>query len=307
MLILSSLLGLSSNSWIILWFMLEVNSPMFSMLMIYNKENPSNPLNYFIFQTLPSMVLLMLILNMFFKTPINSKNSIPSSLLSLVSFMKMGMAPLHNWMLAIMKSLKKKSIMTILTIQKILPLKVLCLSSLNPLALILILLNLITSNIMILNYNKLFNILMSSSLFNMSWMSLSINSSPKLCSIYFLTYSYLTTFLIIYSFKMNLKSMNIPNQKFSPNFLCSILSLSGIPPLWGFMNKLILINLMITNNTPKLMILILLASSVLMLAGYLKLTFSMLMKNIKNSMNMKKENLTFLIFNLVSPFSITML
>lgn len=275
--------------------------------MIYNKENPSNPLNYFIFQTLPSIVLLMLILNIFFKTPISSKNSIPSSLLNLVSFIKIGIAPLHNWILTIIKRLRKKSIITILTIQKILPLKVLYLSSLNPLTLILILLNLITRNIIILNYNKLFNILISSSLFNISWISLRINSSPKLCSIYFLIYRYLTTFLIIYSFKINLKSINNPNQKLSPNFLCSILSLSGIPPLWGFINKLILINLIIANNTPKLIILILLASRVLMLARYLKLTFRILIKNIKNRINTKKENLTFLIFNLISPFSITTL
>lgn len=275
--------------------------------MIYNKENPSNPLNYFIFQTLPSIVLLMLILNIFFKTPISSKNPIPSSLLNLVSFIKIGIAPLHNWIITIIKRLKKKSIIIILTIQKILPLKVLYLSSLNPLTLILILLNLITRNIIILNYNKLFNILISSSLFNISWISLRVNSSPKLCSIYFLIYRYLTTFLIIYSLKINLKSINNPNRKLSPNFLCSILSLSGIPPLWGFINKLILINLIIANNTPKLIILTLLASRVLMLARYLKLTFRILIKNIKNRINTKKENPTFLIFNLISPFSITTL
>lgn len=275
--------------------------------MIYNKENPSNPLNYFIFQTLPSIVLLILILNTFLKTTINPKSTTPSSLLNLVSFIKIGMAPLHNWILIIIKKLKKKSIITILTIQKILPLKIIYLSSLNPLTLLLILINLITRNIIIINYNKLFNILISSSIFNISWLSLRINSSPKLCLTYFSIYCYLTIFLISYSLEINIKSINNPNRKFSPNLITSILSLSGIPPLWGFINKLILINLIIINNTPKLIILTLLVSRVFILANYLKLTFRILIKNIKNKINIKKENLAFSLFNLISPFSIILL
>lgn len=214
------------------------------------------------------------------------------------------MAPFHNWILIIIKKLKKKSIIIILTIQKILPLKILYLSSLNPLTLLLILVNLATSNIIIINYNKLFNILISSSIFNICWISMRINSSPKLCLVYFFIYSYLTIFLILYSLKINLKSINNPNQKFSPNFISSVLSLSGIPPLWGFINKLILINLILINNTPKPIILILLASRVLILANYLKLTFRILIKNIKNKLNIKKENLSFSFFNLISPLSV---
>nr|AIW82486.1 NADH dehydrogenase subunit 2 [Demodex brevis] len=307
MLLITSMLGISSNSWLFLWLMIEINTPMFSFMLSSTKENPKNPLNYFIIQSLTSLTMFIILISTMTKYPTTLSNKTLNISMHMIAFIKMGLMPTHNWMMNMMKSMKKTSLSTLMTVQKILPLKITSMITTSQIIQSILLMNLILSSITIMQTTKTNHLLLMSSIHNISWTTLNIQSLTKISTLFFTIYSLMTISLISNLSLTNKTSLNLPNKNSNINLIISIMAISGLPPMWGFMSKFMMIQSMYLSNTPTLTLLTLLNSSILMLSGYLKLCYNMMMTNTKMKTKIPKNSPWLLISNLISPSMIILI
>nr|YP_010454782.1 NADH dehydrogenase subunit 2 [Pachycephus smyrnensis]UTY22572.1 NADH dehydrogenase subunit 2 [Pachycephus smyrnensis] len=289
-LIFSTLTALSSNSWIIIWMMLEINLMAFIPIMMLKSFNKINFLfKYFIIQAISSSLFLfsiMMLLTMQFNF-MNLSMNLVNLMISIAMIMKMGMLPFHFWYIEIMMNISWMNFFLMSTWQKIIPLLVISFSPLNFILYMSIFFSSLVSSIQGLYQLNLRKIFTLSSINQTSWLMINSSMSLYLMIFYMIMYM-MISFNIFFMFNQNnfsyiheLYILNNFDYSIKIFLFMNILSLAGLPPFIGFMMKLMSIKFLIFNQLYFLVIWLII-SSLMTLYFYLRISYnSFLLINFK--------------------------
>nr|YP_010417419.1 NADH dehydrogenase subunit 2 [Hemichloridia euprepia]USF12117.1 NADH dehydrogenase subunit 2 [Hemichloridia euprepia] len=284
-LIFSTLISISANSWFGCWIGLEINLLSFIPL-ISNSNNlmaTEASLKYFLTQSIASInFLFTILLTLIFMNNFETNNMI-SIMMNSSMLMKMGSAPFHFWFPNIVEGLSWFNNFILMTWQKITPMILLSYYFNKNFIIMMIILNIIIGAIGGLNQTSLRKLMAFSSINNLGWMLSSIMISENLWLFYISFYSFLISIMCFSFYIMNMYYINqlfISNMNFmiKINFLINFLSLGGLPPFIGFFPKWIVINFLIKNQMI-LLTFIFIMMSLIMLFFYIRITYSAFMFN----------------------------
>nr|AXS65701.1 NADH dehydrogenase subunit 2 [Curculionoidea sp. 1 KM-2017] len=279
--LMGTLISISSLSWMTAWMGLEINLLSILPLMKSKKFSYSSEstIKYFIIQTIASMMFLFTIISSLNFYPFNN-NFLMQILFMICLLMKMGAAPFHFWMPEIASSLNWKILFIILTWQKLAPsIMISYINNYHSILFISIIMSAIIGSIQGLNQICLRKLMSYSSINHISWMISNLMNSNKMWFMYFIIYS-ISNFFIIFMFNKNkmfylnqLMNFMINNKIMKLIFMMNFLSLSGLPPMIGFLPKWLTINYL-SNNNLYLLALILIMFTLISMYFYLRITFS---------------------------------
>nr|YP_010417479.1 NADH dehydrogenase subunit 2 [Junonia chorimene]USF17534.1 NADH dehydrogenase subunit 2 [Junonia chorimene] len=279
----STLISISSNSWLGCWIGLEINLLSFIPLM----SNPNNLLNseaslkYFLTQSIASinflfsiLLNLLLLKNFYF-------NDMMSILINSSLLMKMGSVPFHFWFPNIMEGLSWFNCFILMTWQKISPMILLSYYMNLKFLFLVMIFNVLIGTISSFNQTSLRKLMAFSSINNLGWMLSALTISENLWMLYFSLYS---LFISIMCFLFYIINIFYINQLFNLNLMFSIkfsilinfLSLGGLPPFLGFFPKWMIINYLLCNNL-FIISFIFTISSLIMLFIYIRIIYSSFM------------------------------
>nr|BCL84908.1 NADH dehydrogenase subunit 2 [Nodularia douglasiae biwae] len=288
LMISSTCMVASSSNWLMTWMGLEINMLGYIPLMFLKETSSESEaaVKYLVPQSLGSTI--------FIASAITSTYLSNLQILTVIAMcLKLGVAPFHFWFPPVMASLQLMPAFILLTWQKIAP--ILAISSLNSLLIKSIMpiamISALWGGIGGLNQTDIRSLLTYSSIGHTGWMLASINSNYIILIAYLMTYILINASIYAFLSKEHIKSHK---QLFSSKeplkyFILSItiLSLGGLPPLMGFIMKLLV--LMFTSA--QIIILFgLIAGALVSLYYYLSLTFSTLLSF--NKMHLTKTQMT---------------
>nr|YP_010443049.1 NADH dehydrogenase subunit 2 [Araeosoma owstoni]UTD49299.1 NADH dehydrogenase subunit 2 [Araeosoma owstoni] len=286
--IIGTLIVISTENWFLIWVGLEMSTLALIPLLCSNftPRNIEASIKYFLIQALSAAILLNMALIQAWTTgswsilePLNEISSI--SLLIAISF-KLGLAPCHFWFPDVLQGLPFIQGLIISTWQKIAPLIILF--SFNTLIfsniiIILGVFSVITGGWGGLNQTQTRKILAFSSISHIGWITTTSVYSFNAALIMLILYLLINTTIFLLSDLLNISTLghlNITSQlhPISTSLLIlTILSLGGLPPLTGFMIKLISLYFLITNNFLVLSSMLIIGS-LLSLFFYLRIAFN---------------------------------
>nr|YP_009352137.1 NADH dehydrogenase subunit 2 [Limenitis sydyi]AQX44299.1 NADH dehydrogenase subunit 2 [Limenitis sydyi]ATP01347.1 NADH dehydrogenase subunit 2 [Limenitis sydyi] len=279
----STLISISSSSWLGCWIGLEINLLSFIPLIITpnNLLNSEASLKYFLTQSIASINFLFSILLSLFLMKNFFFNNFFSIIINSSLLMKMGSIPFHFWFPNIMEGLSWFNCFILMTWQKITPMILLSYYfNLNFLYFIMIF-NVLIGAIGSFNQTSLRKLMAFSSINNLGWMISSIIISENLWMIYFIFYSIFTFIVCFLFYIINIFFIN-QLFFFNMNFLIKIsmminfLSLGGLPPFLGFFPKWIIINYLLNNNF-FIISFVFIMSSLILLFVYIRIIYSSLL------------------------------
>nr|YP_010016396.1 NADH dehydrogenase subunit 2 [Perlomyia isobeae]QOI73902.1 NADH dehydrogenase subunit 2 [Perlomyia isobeae] len=286
-----TLIAVSANSWFGAWIGLEINLLSFIPLMtnVNNLTTTEAALKYFLIQAIASATLLfsVILTTLIFNS--NEFTSLsttpPMMLISSALLLKTGAAPFHFWFPGVMEGLNWMNCLVLMTWQKIAPLMLLSYSlTMNVFTISIIFICMIIGSLGGLNQTSLRKILAYSSINHLGWMVAALSMSSSVWYLYFLTYAFLSTTIIL---SLNLFKLFHVNQIFSLNFVSpsfkfsiftNFLSLGGLPPFLGFLPKWIVIQ-SLADSTMIFLIVTMVVLTLITLFYYLRLSFTAFMLN----------------------------
>nr|AHJ91139.1 NADH dehydrogenase subunit 2 [Athene brama] len=284
---LGSTITISSNHWVMAWVGLEINT-LAIIPLISKSHHPRSieaAVKYFLVQATASALLL-------FSSMTNAwlsgqwdtaQMTHPTSCLLLTTAMsiKLGLVPFHFWYPEVLQGTSLTTALLLSTLMKLPPLTLLLMvhNSLNPTLLTtLAISSTALGGWMGLNQTQTRKILAFSSISHLGWMTVIILYQPKLTLLAFFLYIVMTTtvFLTLNTTKtLNLATMMISWTKtpiLNTTLMLTLLSLAGLPPLTGFLPKL-LITQELTKQELTTTATIIALLSLLGLFFYLRLTY----------------------------------
>nr|ACD80038.1 NADH dehydrogenase subunit II [Pristimantis aff. ridens C AJC-2008] len=285
---LGTMTTLSSTHWILAWIGLEINT--LAIIPVMTKTPHPRAIEattkYFLTQAAASALLLFSSTMNAWMTgewTIMSSSELPSILTVSALAIKLGIAPFHLWLPEVLQGLPIKTGLILSTWQKLAPMSIFIQLSNHTnlhLTLILGLTSMLFGGWNGINQTQTRKILAFSSIAHLGWMTAILNLNPQLTFLNFLTYILLTSTLFL-TFTLT-DTKNLPelatswskSPPLSASALLTLLSLSGLPPLTGFMPKWLIAQEMIKQNLV-MFTLIILFSSLLSLFFYLRLTYIM--------------------------------
>nr|AQM57877.1 NADH dehydrogenase subunit 2 [Dendrolimus kikuchii] len=284
-LIFSTFISISSNSWFGCWVGLEINLLSFIPL-ISNSNNllmSEASLKYFLTQSIASINFLFSILMKMILLKNFDLNNFLSIMINSSLLMKMGSAPFHFWFPNIVEGLSWFNNFILMSWQKITPMILLSYYFNNNFLTIMMMINAMIGAIGGLNQTSLRKLMAYSSINNLGWMIFAIMTSENLWIFYFTIYSLLISimmfmFYILNMFFINQLFINNMNSMIKINLFINFMSLGGLPPFIGFLPKWIIINFLI-NNKMFMLSFIFIMMSLIMLFFYIRITYSSLMFN----------------------------
>nr|YP_009531278.1 NADH dehydrogenase subunit 2 [Idiocerus laurifoliae]AXY64092.1 NADH dehydrogenase subunit 2 [Idiocerus laurifoliae] len=298
--LLGVMLSLSSNNWVMIWVGLEISMVSFIPLMISSLTISSEcAMKYFIIQSMSSSIFILSVIFMLMGVNMNYE-----IIINLSMIMKMGVSPFHAWVLSIVEGLNYMAMFNLFTTMKVVPMMVTINMNMN-LDLIIIL-TLLVGSVFGLNQNSVRKMLAYSSIFNMGFMIYSMKNL-SMWVMYFSLYSINLIMLVMLLMLNNIHYMNqlVINKfelKLKLSFWILMLSSGGMPPMMGFLGKLIVIESSIYFND-WLITMMMIVTSLMTMFYYNRLCFiimsisSMMMKWKTESMSWL--NLNILIINLM--------
>nr|WIM00448.1 NADH dehydrogenase subunit 2 [Graphium agetes] len=308
----STLISISSNSWLGCWIGLEINLLSFIPLITNSKNLLSSEaaLKYFLIQSIASINFLFTILIKMILLKNFEMNNFISIMINSSMLMKMGSAPFHFWFPNIIEGLSWFNCFIIMTWQKISPMILMSYYMNINFLIFIVMMNVVISVIGGFNQTSLRKLMAFSSINNLGWMIIALMISENLWLMYLFFYSFLIS---IMCFFFNLMNIYFINQMFIINlnfqikffFLINFLSLGGLPPFLGFFPKWIIINFLINNNL-NLISFIFIMTSLIMLFIYIRIIFSSLIFNflIMKWLKFFFKNNTIIIINFFSMISL---
>nr|YP_009414913.1 NADH dehydrogenase subunit 2 [Lymantria umbrosa]AST23787.1 NADH dehydrogenase subunit 2 [Lymantria umbrosa] len=312
MLIFSTLIAISSNSWFGCWIGLEINLLSFIPLISNSNNLLSNEasLKYFLTQSIASInFLFSILLKMIFLKNFDM-NFFMSLMINSSMLMKMGSSPFHFWFPNIVEGLSWFNNFILMTWQKITPMIILSYFLNKNFIILIISMNVIIGALGGLNQTSLRKLMAFSSINNLGWMLTSIMISENLWIFFLIVYSFMISIMCWLFNMMNLfyikqLFINNINPIMKINMLINFLSLGGLPPFIGFFPKWIIINFLI-NNQSYLLTMIMILTSLIILFFYIKIIYSSIMFNYLKMKWFKVfiKNNKFSFINLFSFFSI---
>nr|AEB39239.1 NADH dehydrogenase subunit 2 [Adenomera andreae] len=296
---LGTITTLSGSHWLLAWMGLEINTLAMIPLMtkIPHPRAIEAATKYFLTQAAASaLILFASTLNAWItgEWSINSSiHSTPSILLSIAILMKLGVTPFHFWLPEVLQGSSLFTGLILSTWQKLAPMALLIqLANTVNLSLMLLLglLSTIIGGWSGINQTQVRKIMAFSSIAHLGWMTAILKISPQLSSLNFFLYILMTTSLFLTFISLNTKNIYELSTTWTKMpalttlTLLILLSLSGLPPLTGFMPKWLIAQEMIKQDLTIFAFLILL-STLLSLFFYLRLTYSMSLTLAPNSSN----------------------
>nr|YP_010952528.1 NADH dehydrogenase subunit 2 [Cechetra lineosa]WMQ52835.1 NADH dehydrogenase subunit 2 [Cechetra lineosa] len=310
-LIFSTMISISSNSWFGCWIGLEINLMSFIPL-ISNSNNlltSEASLKYFLTQSIASMNFLFSILMKTILMKNFEMNNFISIMINSSLLMKMGSTPFHFWFPNISEGLSWFNNFILMTWQKITPLILLSYYLNFNFLYFIIIMNTMIGAIGGLNQTSLRKLMAFSSINNLGWMIFTMLISENLWMFYFLMYSFLTSIMFFLFYNLNMFFINqmfINNMNFmiKLNLLINFMSLGGLPPFLGFLPKWIIINFLMMNKL-YLLTFIMVMSSLITIYFYIRIIYSSFMFNYFKmkwfKMNFKNKLMNFInFFSLIS-------
>nr|YP_009935683.1 NADH dehydrogenase subunit 2 [Macrosoma conifera]QNS38626.1 NADH dehydrogenase subunit 2 [Macrosoma conifera] len=284
-LIFSTLISISSNSWLGCWIGLEINLLSFIPL-ISNSNNifaSETAIKYFLTQSIASINFLFSILLNLILMKNFENNFIFSILINSSLLMKMGSAPFHFWFPNIIEGLSWMNSFILMSWQKITPMILLSYYFNKNFLFIIMILNVFIGALGGINQNSMRKLMVFSSINNLGWMLIALMISENLWLIYFITYSF---FIMIMCFSFSMMNIFYLNQlfNFNMNFLIKMFifinffSLAGLPPFLGFFPKWMIINFLMINNH-YIISFIFIMMSLIMLFFYIRIIYSSILFN----------------------------
>lgn len=227
-----------------LWIFLEINLLLFIPLLFGKKRKyqSESSLKYFINQAISSVLILSAVT---FLAPFNYLR-----LRVLVSAfrLKMGVAPLHGWLIAVSSSISWFRLWLLLIPQKIAPIFIVG-SLVDRKVLILLYFYILVTALLGalggLTTPSIKKIITYSSISQIRWLLVALTLGNNIWIVYFLVYSMITSVIMLtLSFTKTNKINDLLSRKnkiIKIIIIINILSISGLPPFSGFMIKLTLI------------------------------------------------------------------
>nr|YP_010526947.1 NADH dehydrogenase subunit 2 [Marumba gaschkewitschii]UXR12284.1 NADH dehydrogenase subunit 2 [Marumba gaschkewitschii] len=311
-LIFSTLISISANSWFGCWIGLEINLLSFIPL-ISNSNNllsSEASLKYFLTQSIASMNFLFSILIKFFLMKNFEMNNFISIMINSSLLMKMGSTPFHFWFPNISEGLSWFNNFILMSWQKISPMILLSYYFNVYFMYPIIILNVIIGAIGGMNQTSLRKMMAFSSINNLGWMIFSLMISNNLWIFYFIMYSILISimfflFYILNMFFINQLYINNMNFMIKLNLFINFLSLGGLPPFIGFLPKWIIVNFLMINKF-YLLTLIMVMSSLITIYFYIRIIYSSFLFNYFKMkwFNMFLKNNFMNLINFISMISI---
>nr|AWV83276.1 NADH dehydrogenase subunit 2 [Meimuna iwasakii] len=302
--IMGIMISISSNNWLGCWMGIEINLISFLPIMmnkmsIYSSESM---IKYFIVQSMGSSLLFISIMFMFLY---NINYLMVISLL-----IKMGCPPFHLWFPSVMEGLNWYNCFILMTIQKLTP--IILMSYLNMNYTLFIIISCLWGSMGGLGYSSLRKIVAYSSIYNLGWIISGIYMINYCWLIYYFIYS-LTLMMVCYSFYIF--GINYLNQFFLNSMgymkmlfmMIIFLSMGGMPPLLGFLPKMIMIYCLVINEN-FFCCFVLLISALLVMFFYLRVVFTGLLINSISMIYMNYSfNSMFFMFSVVNLFGLMMI
>nr|WRK19251.1 NADH dehydrogenase subunit 2 [Benthodytes sp. Gxx-2023] len=282
-----TLIVIFSSHWFPIWMGLELSTLSILPLLSTNFISRNNEaiLKYFLVQAFSAALLLNgAILNLWLTNSwdINfTEGLLPHSIISLALIIKLGLAPCHFWFPDVLSGVTFLEGLLIACWQKIAPFfLILSLNSsiINEILLVSSIISVIIGGWGGLNQTSIRKILAYSSISHIGWILAASFFSQNAGLALFTLYLLFNTLIFLLCHSINIKSISFLNiVSLSPTnvilFLVSILSLGGLPPLGGFLNKLIPL-IIFSNNSNIIIATPFLIGSLLSLFFYLRLTFN---------------------------------
>nr|YP_010389920.1 NADH dehydrogenase subunit 2 [Ahlbergia ferrea]UPU96024.1 NADH dehydrogenase subunit 2 [Ahlbergia ferrea] len=279
----STLISISSNSWLGCWIGLEINLLSFIPLIskTNNLLNSETSLKYFLTQSIASINFLISIMLLLIFMKNFEINFIFSTLINSSLLMKMGSVPFHFWFPNIMEGLSWLNCFILMTWQKISPMIILSYYMNNDFIMFILLMNVIIGAIGGFNQLSLRKLLAFSSINNLGWLLLSLLISENLWLMYMFMYSFLISIMCLLFYMLNIFYLN-QLYNYNMNFIMKIsilinfMSLGGLPPFIGFFPKWIIINFLMNFNL-FIICFIFIMMSLIMLFLYIRIIYSSFM------------------------------
>nr|YP_010240495.1 NADH dehydrogenase subunit 2 [Chlorops oryzae]QTF87836.1 NADH dehydrogenase subunit 2 [Chlorops oryzae] len=291
MLMMSTIITVSANSWLSAWMGLEINLLSFIPLMSDNTlMSTEASLKYFLTQALAPMILLfsfilMMINQNYYLFQILSNNMNYTNFMLFSSLLlKIGGAPFHFWFPNIIEGMSWINGFILMTWQKIAPFMLMSYTINNFLIIISAILSVLFGSLGGLNQTFLRKLMAFSSINHLGWMISSLFLNQNIWMMYFLMYSFLSFNMIFMFNSQKIFHINKMFSMFSYSkslkfmLMMNLLSFGGLPPFMGFIPKWILINLLSFNNQLLLMF-ILIMTTLITLYFYLRICYSGILMN----------------------------
>lgn len=268
-LIISTILGLCSSNWVIIWMRLEINT--LRICYLISKDTKTIKLTnqpvflYYLVQAIASLAFLIATTTTTSPTPL-------SSIIVLTRLItKIGCWPIHLWYIKLISNLEIKtmSILTIMRWQKILPLIVLSITKIRK---ILPWLIVIITGCILSSMAKLSKTISTKRIIALS----SLNNNGWLIIVRVLSTQIFLLFLTIYALTLCITLKILKDIKTKTFYLltfwssCIILSnLGGLPPLSIFWAKVMVIKQVLNSSFPSEICILLIISACYLLYHYL--------------------------------------
>uniref|UniRef100_UPI0030FDF741 NADH dehydrogenase subunit 2 n=1 Tax=Vespula orbata TaxID=2684586 RepID=UPI0030FDF741 len=245
------------TNYIHLWIMMEINTMLLISLMSMYTKNFKATFNFFMIQSISSIMLIML---MFMKNNFYSY-SLFNFLLIMMFSLKLGLFPFHFWPPLINMNLNWMLIFIMSTTQKFIPLLIFYsfFNQINNKMIMNVIITLTISSSLvttIMNYNEtnFKKIMTYSSTNHLSWMIFILLFDLSMFFIYFLIYFLSMIFLCLFFNKIDIKTFFDLNKLHFFNYKkinliisLNILIISALPPFLTFLIKMNTMKIMIEN------------------------------------------------------------
>nr|YP_010708882.1 NADH dehydrogenase subunit 2 [Neofelis diardi]WCR51114.1 NADH dehydrogenase subunit 2 [Neofelis diardi] len=298
-----TMIVLTTSHWLMIWIGLEMNLLAIIPILMkkYNPRATEAATKYFLTQATASMLLMMgIIINLLHSGQwVMSKNLNPmaSTMMTTALAMKLGLAPFHFWVPEVTQGISMSSGLILLTWQKIAPLSILYQISptINP----NLLMTMATMSVAIggwggLNQTQLRKIMAYSSIAHMGWMTAIMMYSPTMMILNLMIYIIMTLTTFMLFMHNSTTTMSSLSQTWNKTPLVTLLiltlmmSLSGLPPLSGFIPKWMIIQ-ELTKNEMIMMPTLLAMMALLNLYFYMRLTYTTTLTMFPSNNNMKMK------------------
>nr|APH08625.1 NADH dehydrogenase subunit 2 [Conus ventricosus] len=297
-----TMLSLSSVHWLGIWAGLEMNLIGFLPMLIYQKKisESESAVKYFIVQALGSSLLMfgsLLGFSTSFSWDVMSEGM--GGILGLCALVsglsvKLGVFPFHYWVPSVMAGLSWVSCMLLATWQKLAPLfLLLSLCQLSEVKELLVLFCVMSGGSALiggmggLNQTQVRALLAYSSIGHLGWMIFAMLHSEWCMKLYLFIYLGIITSLFVSLWLKDFSAMkDVSSLKHFKVYhlviMLLLLSLSGLPPLLGFVSKWLVV--LVSSSSPfSFIIFLLILGSLMSLFYYLSLFFSFFLNSFKNN------------------------
>nr|BAE79541.1 NADH dehydrogenase subunit 2 [Mantidactylus bellyi] len=289
---------LTSHHWLLAWIGLEINTLALIPIMTKNPHPRAieAATKYFLTQATASALMLFSALINAWQTGewmTSLLSNYPSTTLALALMMKLGLAPMHFWMPEVLQGIPLLSGLILSTWQKIAPMALLIQIS-ESINLEFLFITGLTSTLIGgwggINQTQLRKIMAFSSIGHLGWMIIILKLNPQLTLLNFFLYLVMTlamflTLIMNNSTKMlDISTVYAKTPPLAPIIMLTLLSLAGLPPLTGFIPKL-LITLELVKQNAIILASLMMLISLLALFFYLRLTYIITLTMSPNNSN----------------------